>query len=197
MVAIAVAVVLLFTPTKIDSSHSSEKRLDEPHHLISKYDRLFQRVGFEVGMDWHLLSAIAYKESRFEPTLRSRRGAVGLMQIMPLTAKHFNVPVELLEDPTLNVMISAKVLLELENSFNFGNAPKEERMKIILAGYNSGLTNLREARKAASKKGANYNRWDELKYYGKLNNPETRSFVDGVMRKWQEYVSYTASVSAE
>jgi len=186
-VATVLAVILLVMPARIGSDRSSKHSFNQPVYEISAYDRLFQRVATETGLDWRLLSAIAYKESQYNPTLHSRRGAVGLMQVMPLTAKHFNVPVELLEDPTLNVMVAAKLLREMEDSFNFHGVADDERVKIILAGYNSGMGNLRAARKLASQRGANCNKWDDLKNFGRLNNKETRSFVDSVFKKWKEY----------
>lgn len=39
------------------------------------------------GYDWRLISAIAYSESRFNPYVVSRKGAKGLMQVMPRVAR--------------------------------------------------------------------------------------------------------------
>ena len=54
-------------------------------HTISVYDELIRSVSEEEGYDWRLMSAIAYHESRFSPDIVSKRGAAGLMQIMPAT----------------------------------------------------------------------------------------------------------------
>ena len=55
--------------------------------VISPYDPLIRNVSEQAGNDWRLLSAIAYHESRFTPDIVSRRGARGLMQIMPVVAR--------------------------------------------------------------------------------------------------------------
>ena len=60
-------------------------------HTISVYDELIRSVSEEEGYDWRLMSAIAYHESRFSPDIVSKRGAAGLMQIMPAVARQFNV----------------------------------------------------------------------------------------------------------
>ena len=61
--------------------------------VISRFDNIMRKVGSEEGQDWRLMSAIAYSESRFIENLKSRQGAKGIMQIRPIVARHFNVPV--------------------------------------------------------------------------------------------------------
>ena len=58
---------------------------------ISVWDGMIREVGMREGVDWRLLSAIAYKESRFRHNVVSPSGACGLMQIMPVTARHFKI----------------------------------------------------------------------------------------------------------
>ena len=55
-----------------------------PH--ISPYDSLVKAAAKRLGWDWRLLSALIYSESQFHIELRSRRGAEGLMQILPSIA---------------------------------------------------------------------------------------------------------------
>mgnify|MGYP003422933725 FL=1 len=62
-------------------------------YVISRFDNLMRKVGAEEGQDWRLMSAIAYCESRFIENLMSQRGAAGIMQIRPVVARHFKVPV--------------------------------------------------------------------------------------------------------
>ena len=54
---------------------------------ISKYDPLVKKHARRYGFDWRLISAQMYAESSFRPDVVSNAGAVGLMQIMPSTAK--------------------------------------------------------------------------------------------------------------
>ena len=72
-------------------------------YVISVYDDLIRRISEQEGHDWRLMSAIAYHESRFTPDIVSRRGARGLMQIMPSVARQFDVPADRVADPESNV----------------------------------------------------------------------------------------------
>lgn len=154
---------------------------------ISSYDEIIKDVAEESDYDWRFLSAIAYAESRFQPQARSHAGALGLMQIMPLVARRKGVNSAEMLDPLTNISLAAEILKTIEKTLRFGNASETEKLKIILAGYNSGIGNLIEARKRAVASGVNHNSWETLKNYGAVNNPETRSFVHKVMNQWEHY----------
>ncbi|MFR4025897.1 MAG: transglycosylase SLT domain-containing protein [Alistipes indistinctus] len=86
------------------------------------------------------ISAIAYSESRFNPYVVSRKGAKGLMQVMPRVARQFGVQGDLM-DPENNVLLALKVLGKIEKSLRLRSrtSPSADRMKIVLACYNAGL----------------------------------------------------------
>lgn len=65
------------------------------------------------------MSAIAYHESRFSPDIVSKRGAAGLMQIMPAVARQFNVTGDRLLDPETNVRLAAQVLSKIDAGLAF------------------------------------------------------------------------------
>lgn len=66
----------------------------EARYVISPYDHVIRNISEREGNDWRLMSAIAYHESRFKADIVSRRGARGLMQIMPAVARQFDVASE-------------------------------------------------------------------------------------------------------
>ena len=77
----------------------------EARYVISPYDHVIRNISEREGNDWRLMSAIAYHESRFKADIVSRRGARGLMQIMPAVARQFDVASEeALLDPETNVL---------------------------------------------------------------------------------------------
>ena len=97
------------------------------------------------GVDAHLLQAVMKVESNFDPFAVSRSGAIGLMQIMPLTAMSAmglrGSPQSLrqqLQDPAINVHAGALYLRSLMDTFT-------HRLDLALAAYNAGTGNVRKA----------------------------------------------------
>lgn len=83
----------------------------------------------ETSIEPALIHAIISVESRHNPRARSKKGAYGLMQLMPATAHRFKVIDK--HDPKQNILAGAKYLRELLNLFN-GN------LMLALAAYNAG-----------------------------------------------------------
>ena len=81
------------------ATESAEVETQMQEWIISSYDEMMRRISKEEGQDWLLMSAIAYNESRFHSDIVSKQGAIGLMQIMPIVGKQFNVSKEQIVDP--------------------------------------------------------------------------------------------------
>ena len=132
-------------------------------YLISQYDKMFQEVGAEYGIDWLLLSAIARAESEFRFDAVSSAGAVGLMQIMPLVAKNMGYDREQLFDARICTEVAAKLLhennemLDLPQTFD-----KDDRLKLILACYNAGYSRIADARRLTRFYEGNPDKWNEV-----------------------------------
>lgn len=130
---------------------------------ISIWDDLLKRVSESEGVDWRLLSAIAYAESRFKPEVVSSRGAVGLMQVMPSVARQFDVTGEELANPETNIIVSAKLLKKIDHTIGFGaDVTPYDRMAIVLAAYNGGVGRIGQARRLLQSEGGNPDSWKEL-----------------------------------
>ena len=142
--------------------------------LISSYDELMQRVGHEEGQDWLLMSAIAYHESRFREDVVSNVGAIGLMQIMPIVGRQFNVNREAIADPETNVRLAGKLLRQIEKTLKLHpSTSQSDRISIILACYNGGVGHVADARRLAKSNGEDPNSWEVVARYLKLKaDPE-------------------------
>lgn len=92
---------------------------------------LIERASRAHGVDAALVHAVILAESSYNPDARSPAGAAGLMQLMPLTAKHYGV-VDLF-DPNQNIQGGVKFLRDLLRQFD-GN------IELALAAYNAGTT---------------------------------------------------------
>ena len=133
---------------------------------ISAYDDLMQRIGEEEGQDWLLMSSIAYNESRFQNDLVSSSGAIGIMQIMPIVGKQFNVSKEDIAEPETNIRLAVMLLEKLEAMLKMpASTPQSDRISIILASYNGGIGHVFDARRLARNNGENPNSWEVVARY--------------------------------
>lgn len=90
--------------------------------------RLFERAAARHGLDARLVEAVARVESGLDPRAVSPAGAVGLMQLMPETARAMGARDPL--DPEQNVEAGARYLRELLDRFG--------DLSLALAAYNAG-----------------------------------------------------------
>ncbi len=89
---------------------------------------MFQDAGSRYGLNPALLKAIAEAESGFDPAAVSGKGAVGLMQIMPDTARSLGIDPR---DPAQSILGAAKYMRSLLDGFN-GD------LRLAVAAYNAG-----------------------------------------------------------
>lgn len=123
---------------------------------LSPYDDLAKKYARRYGQDWRLIIAQMYQESRFDPNAVSWAGARGLMQVMPKTG--IQLGFEGLDDPEQGIHAGAKYMHQLIRRFDM-EIPIQSRIHFALASYNAGYGHLLDARRLASEKGWDANRW--------------------------------------
>lgn len=96
---------------------------------IRKYSDYIDAASRDHGVDRHLVHAVISAESGFNPRAVSPKGATGLMQLMPATARRYGV--QNISDPYENIQGGVKYLKDLLAMFN-GD------LRLALAGYNAG-----------------------------------------------------------
>lgn len=138
-----------------------------PRLAPAKIDRLVARHARRHGLPPALLRAVIKTESDFNPTAVSRAGAIGLMQLMPQTARMLNVHNPF--DPEQNVRGGAAHLRALLDRF-------EGNLTLALGAYNAGVTAVE--------------RYNALPPYR-----ETRRFVWKVLRNYRRYLAVSAAAS--
>ncbi|MCH5267243.1 MAG: lytic transglycosylase domain-containing protein [Lachnospiraceae bacterium] len=102
----------------------------------TKYDSYFKKAAKKYGVPESLLKAIAKAESNFNERDVSSSGAMGVMQLMPDTARSLGVDDPF--DPEQNIMGGAKCIAQKLKEFN-GD------VKLALAAYNAGSGAVRRA----------------------------------------------------
>ena len=98
--------------------------------------RLYQIVGYLYNLDPDLLEAIATAESNGNPDAVSPKGAQGLMQLMPDTARRYRVNNPF--DPVENVLGAARFLDKLRSWSQYQNPTFEVDLPSMIAAYNAG-----------------------------------------------------------
>jgi soluble lytic murein transglycosylase-like protein len=94
-----------------------------------QYDSIIEKAAISTSVEPNLLRAVIVVESGFNARAVSKRGAVGLMQLMPATATRFGV--SNLFDPRQNVHAGARYLKFLIDRFG-------QDVRLALAAYNAG-----------------------------------------------------------
>lgn len=115
---------------------SSVKATSASSMKTTKYDAIFKKAAEKYGVPESLLKAIAKAESNFNPRDVSSSGAMGIMQLMPDTARGLGVDDPF--DPEQNIMGGAKCIAQKLKEFN-GD------VKLALAAYNAGSGSVRRA----------------------------------------------------
>jgi membrane-bound lytic murein transglycosylase F len=178
---------------------------------LCKYDELLKRGAAELGWDWRLLAAQTYQESRFEPHARSWAGAVGLLQLMPPTARQFGVGDPL--DPEQNVQGAVNFLKWLHNYWRERIPDEGERLKFILASYNTGAGHVQDAQRLTEKYGGDPKKWDDVAYwllqkstqqyssdsvvrFGFCRGIEPVNYVSHILERFDHYKQFVVTESA-
>ncbi len=129
--------------------NTATKSCNTYEHIIRRYSQLY-------GVDAELVKLIIEKESKFNPRAVSRSGAIGLMQLMPETARLMGVKDPF--NPKENIEGGIKYLRSLFSIF--GN-----NLELVLAAYHAGPGVVKRAG-------------------GVPNIPETKAYVDYILSRY-------------
>jgi membrane-bound lytic murein transglycosylase F len=152
----------------------------------------FEVAAADTGLNWRLLAALGYQESRWRPAAVSPRGAQGVMMLMPQTATKMGV--KNVFSPDENILAGARYLLYMKE-----RVPKRigdpDRTWLAIAAYNIGIGHLEDARIVTQMRKKNPDRWADVRAnlprlsdsrwhsrmkHGYANGAETAQFVERV-----------------
>ncbi len=134
-------------------SKTAQKRLDNLTTLFKKYADRY-------NLDWMAIAAQAYQESELNHRKRSRKGAVGIMQVMPRTASSKAVGIPNIQDLENNIHAGVKYLSYLrERYFKDPAIEPPAQVDFAWAAYNAGPVRIIRLRKKAARRGLDPNKW--------------------------------------
>ncbi len=132
-------------------AQSERPKLVRYQSLIKKYAKMY-------GFDWLKIAAMAYQESRMDQNIRSRTGAVGIMQVLPHTAAVMEI--RNVGSAENNIHAGVKYLNYLrENYFNGPDITPDDKVDFALAAYNAGPDRIESLRRKAANMGLDPNKW--------------------------------------
>jgi membrane-bound lytic murein transglycosylase F len=174
------------------------KRLaaDFHKHIETRLPHLrqsFELAGQETGLNWRMLAALGYQESRWRPAAVSPRGAQGVMMLMPLTATKMGVKDVFSADE--NIRAGARYLLHMKDRI-----PKRirdpDRTLLAMAAYNIGIGHLEDARIITQMRKKNPDRWADVRAnLPRLSDPHWHSRVKRGYANGRETAQFVERVS--
>ena len=126
---------------------------------LPNYQALIQQVADEYQLDWHLLAAIAYQESHWNPLATSPTGVRGMMMLTLPTARELGVENRL--DPLQSLRGGARYLKNIKRRLPQRIA-EPDLTWFALAAYNIGMGHLEDARVITQRLGANPDVWVDV-----------------------------------
>ena len=177
---------------------------------ISPYDALIRTRSKQYGIDWRLMAAQAYQESRFDPAARSGSGALGLFQVLPTTGREMGFTD--LADPDQGIHAGVQYVAKLIERFE-PTLPFKQRVRFALASYNTGKGHVDDARRLAKDMGLNPDKWfgnvekallllQDPKYhrrarYGYCRAQEPVNYVSEIQSRYENYLTVVRELGDE
>lgn len=128
--------------------------------ILPRYREMFERAGRENGIDWRLLAAIAYQESKWNSGAVSREGVRGMMMLTGVTARELNVTDRF--NAAQSIAGGAYYLRQTLATVP-ADIASPDRIWFALAGYNLGYGHVDDARRMIADNGGDSTKWVELK----------------------------------
>jgi membrane-bound lytic murein transglycosylase MltF len=155
-------------------SKESIERFQAVAEYFKKYSKLYD-------FDWLLMTAQGYQESQLDQSRKSHVGAIGVMQVLPTTAKDRNVNIPDITIEENNIHAGVKYMRFIVNQYYAGE-PMDRLNKTLFgfASYNAGPARVARLRAKAKAQGLDPNKW--------FNNVELVAARD-IGRETVQYVS--------
>src|SRR3954464_310563 len=172
---------IVFTRYLTDNDFVKDASDEADRRKFEAVLKLFRTFGDRYGFDPLMLAAQGYQESRLDNSVRSKAGAVGIMQVLPLTAGDPNVDIADIEVLENNIHAAAKYMrFVMDTYFPEARMDPFNRTMFAFASYNAGPVRIAKLRRQAAGRGLDPNQW-----FGQVE----RVVAERVGRETGQYVS--------
>ena len=121
---------------------------------------IFEQYGGQYDLNWLAMIAQGYQESRLDQSVRSRAGAIGVMQLLQSTAEDPAVGLPNIEDEETNIHAGIKYMRYIADTyFNDPELDEWNQAFFSLAAYNAGPNRIKRIRAKAADQGVDPNIW--------------------------------------
>ncbi|MBT8333309.1 MAG: lytic transglycosylase F [Deltaproteobacteria bacterium] len=167
-----------------DTSYITDSIQNEHLKRFKIMANYFEKYGKQYQFDYLMLAALGYQESRLNQNLRSNAGAVGVMQVLPSTAKDKNVGIPNIKEAEQNIHAGTKYLRFMADTYFSEDKELDplNRALFAFASYNAGPARISRLRQEAKKMGLDHNKW--------FNNVE----IVAAKRIGRETVQYVSNI---
>ena len=163
---------------------------DEDRGRFASMVGIFKKYGEQYDFDYLMLTALAYQESRLDQSVRSKAGAVGVMQLLPSTAADPIVGIPDITKLENNIHAGTKYLRFIRDRYFSDPAidPLNQTL-FTFAAYNAGPARIQGLREEASQTGLDANRWfgNVEHVAAKRIGRETVQYVSNIAKYWIAY----------
>ena len=173
-----------------DFDWASNALTDRDYERFEKMLGLFKKYAEQYGIDYLMVAAQGYQESRLDQSARSRAGAVGIMQMLPSTAKGPMVGIPNIHKVEPNIHAGVKYLGYLRDRyFSDPDIDQLNRILLALAAYNTGPRRMINLRNKAAKRGYDPNQWfDNVEVIAAKDiGRETVQYVSNIYKYYLAY----------
>lgn len=151
---------MLLTKYLQDADWAKNALADEDRARFDNIAELIRTYADRYAFDWLMIAAQGHQESRLDQSKRSPVGAIGVMQVMPATARDPNVGIPDIHLEESNIHAGVKYLAFLRDHYFSDPALTDlDQTLFSFAAYNAGPGNIAKARKRAAKLGLDPDVW--------------------------------------
>lgn len=140
-----------------------EESLRFQEHIAERlgaFRQWFEQAGAQTNIDWRLLAAIGYQESKWDPKAQSGDGALGVMMLTAETAEAMGCKDR--TNPEQSILAGAKYFAEVLEKIP-ARIPEPDRTWLAVASYNVGYGHLEDARVLAQTRGKDPDKWADVR----------------------------------